>query len=186
MPNIRLASRYAKSILDLAVETGQLETVLKDMKVMKSAVEDSRELEMLLQSPIINADKKKSILQAVFGSSLSTLTMNFINLMVSKGREANLAPVADAFESLYNQREGIQKVQVITATAMNDEVRQLIESKAAQLAPGKKIVLNTSIDPELIGGFIIEVEDKRYDASVRKELNDIKKQFAENIYVPAI
>lgn len=186
MPNIRLASRYAKSILDLAVEQEQLETVLNDMKTIHKTIQTNRELDLLLQSPIVKADKKKSILEAIFGNSVSALTMKFINLMVSKGREQNLAPVTGTFERLYNEREGIQEVQVTTATAMSDEVRQLIESKAAQLAPGKKIILKTSIDPELIGGFVIEVQDQRYDASVRRELNDIRKQFAENVYVPAI
>lgn len=186
MPNFRLASRYAKSILNLAVETGQLDTVLKDMKVIEAAVENNRELELLLESPIIKADKKKSVLNAVFANMVSELTLKFINLMVSKGRERNLASVAKSFEQLYNQRSGIQEVQVVTATEVTPEVRQMIEAKAAQLAPGKQIKMNLSVDPDLIGGFIIEVGDVRYDASVRRELNNLKRMFSQNAYVPAI
>lgn len=184
MSNPRLASRYAKSILDLSIEQNQLEEVLKDMQLLNAMVTQSRDLELLLLSPIIKADKKKSIMDELLKGKTSDLTTRFLHLMISKGRESNLSEIAAAFQQQYNQLKKIQEVQVTTAIPMNDEVRALVNQKIAEMVPGKTIEINEAINPEIIGGFIIEIEDKLYDASVKTELYNIKKQFSQNVYVP--
>lgn len=186
MPNPRLASRYAKSILDLSIEQDQLDAVLKDMQYLNAVVSESRDFQLLLQSPIIKADKKKSIIDEVLSSKVSDLTMKFIHLMISKGRESNLTEIATAFQNQYNDLKMIKEVSVTTAVPMNEEVSAIVSRKAAELAPGKTVAIKEIVNPDIIGGFIIEIDDKLYDASVRKELNEIRKQFSQNAYIPAI
>src|SRR5579872_4703054 len=106
-PNPRLAARYAKSILDLAVEKGQLEAVHADMLLLKQTCRDSKDLENLLRSPIIKADKKGKILQAIFANKISPLTNAFITLLLNKEREGYLPEIAAAFVDQYKTRKGI-------------------------------------------------------------------------------
>lgn len=112
--------------------------------------------------------------------------MKFIHLMISKGRESNLIEIATAFQNQYNDLKMIKEISVTTAVPMNEEVRSIVSRKAAELAPGKTVTIKETVNPDIIGGFIIEIDDKLYDASVRKELNEIKKQFSQNAYIPAI
>ena len=99
MPNPRLADRYAKSLVDLAMERQQLEVVYKDMQYLSSVCKSSREFVNLLKSPIIKADKKQGILATVTNGNVSELTAQFNKLLVSKGREDNLPEIVEAFIS---------------------------------------------------------------------------------------
>lgn len=186
MPNPRLASRYAKAILDLSLEQHQADVVLKDMQQIVKAATDSREFASFLQSPIIKGDKKQAAFDAIFKEQFNPLTMQFVHLLINKNREANLEEIAVAFEQQYNEHNSIQDVTIITAAPMNETVRNEVLAKAALLTPGMTVAAHEVIDPSIIGGFIIEIGDSLYDASVKKELNDIKKSFASSIIVPTI
>ncbi len=186
MPNPRLAARYAKSVLDLSVSENQLEAVLKDMQLLKSIVSQNRDLELLLLSPIVKGDKKKSILDEILKGNIRELTSKFLALMIVKGREKYLPEIATAFQNQYNDLKQIQVVKVTTAVAMDENVRNTVNQKIATLTPGKTIEIKAIVNPEIIGGFIIEMDDKLYDASVRTELYNIKKQFSKNDYIANI
>jgi F-type H+-transporting ATPase subunit delta len=112
MPNPRLASRYAKSLLDLAVEQNALEATLKDVQLLE-ATGKNRDFANMLRSPIIKGDKKQEILKAIFGSNLGQLTQAFVNLLISKGREANLPEIATAFISQYKAMKNIRTVKLL-------------------------------------------------------------------------
>ena len=183
MQNPRLASRYAKSLLDLAVEQNQLETTLMDTQLLQAVGRQSRDFANMLRSPIIKADKKQQIINAVLGDKLGTLTKAFINLLVNKGREANLPEIADAFISQYNELKNIQTVKLSSAAPLTDSVKETIRSKVLASMPGAQIELKEEIRPELIGGFVLQVGDILVDASIRRDLNDVKAQFLKNIYV---
>ena len=183
MQNPRLASRYAKSLLDLAVEQNQLETTLMDTQLLQAVGRQSRDFANMLRSPIIKADKKQQIINAVLGDKLGTLTKAFINLLVNKGREANLPEIADAFISQYNELKNIQTVKLSSAAPLTDSVKETIRSEVLASMPGAQIELKEEIRPELIGGFVLQVGDILVDASIRRDLNDVKAQFLKNIYV---
>src|SRR5690606_8636594 len=110
----------------------------------------------------------------------------FIHLLISKGRESYLLEVANAFQDQYDAVKNIKKIHVTTAVPMTEDVRKKVIAKAQQIVPGFKIQTEETVNPSIIGGFIIEVEGKRYDASVLHELNEIKKQFSKNIFVPSL
>ncbi|MDE3235335.1 MAG: ATP synthase F1 subunit delta [Bacteroidota bacterium] len=186
MPNPRLASRYAKSLIDLAVEQNQLEQVFADMQLLQAVCKSSREFVNLLRSPIIKADKKEQIIAAITKDKVGVLTQSFTKLLVLKGRENDLPEIVSAFIDQYNQIKGIQKVKLTTAVAVGDDVRVAIENKLKAEAGLDKVQLETKVDEALIGGFVLEFNNNLVDASVLRDLRDIKKQFSQNVYVKTI
>ena len=186
MLNPRVAGRYAKSIFDLAVEKDQLEAVHSDMLLLQRMCKSSREFVNLLRSPVIKADKKNKVLVALTEGKISPLTSSFINLMITKGREETLPEIITAFIDMYNSMKGINKVKLTTAQPVSEELKQSIIDKL-QLAPSlQHIELETVVKEELIGGFVLEFNNNMVDASVLRDLKDIRKQFEDNIYVHKI
>lgn len=186
MQNPRLASRYAKSLLDLAVEQNSLDATLADVQLLDAVSRQSRDFANVLRSPIINGDKKQSIINAVIGDRIAPLTKAFITLLVDKGREANLPEIAGSFIAQYKDMKNIRTVKLTTATPLNDNVKQAIKNKVLASMENSQVEMHEEINPDLIGGFVLEVGDKLFDASIRRDLNDVKSQFLKNIYVSDI
>lgn len=182
MRNPRLASRYAKSLVDLAVEKGQLEAIQADMQVLKQIMKGNPDVVNLLKSPIIKPDKKQKILTAILEGKVGEITAIFINLLVSKGRESNLPEITTEFGKQYNVIRNISRVKITTAVPLDDSTLQVIKQKVEN-GTDKQIVLETAVEEDLIGGFVLETEDKLYDASILRDLRDIRKQFEKNIYI---
>lgn len=183
MQNPRLASRYAKSLLDLALERNALDETLRDMQTLHDVCRASREFEVMLGSPVISGDKKQAILNAVLANyQMGQLSGAFINLLISKGREENLPEIASAFISQYNQLKNIRTVKVTTSAPISESVKNDIMSKVSAAMPGGTVQLKTEVDPDLIGGFVMEMEDRLYDASVKKKLNDIRARVVDHSY----
>jgi F-type H+-transporting ATPase subunit delta len=185
MQNPRLAARYAKSLVDLASEKGQLEAVQADMLFLQQLSKTNPDVVALLKSPVIKPEKKQQILAAIFQGRVGELTAAFVKLLVVKGRESNLVEIAFEFSRQYNVLKNISTVKLTTAVPMDAATLEVIRGKV-QAGSDKTVQLETAVDPALIGGFILETENRQYDASVLRDLKDIKKQFAENIFVPAI
>lgn len=183
MPNPRLAARYAKSLIDLAVEKNSLEDTLADIKYLDSICRNSPEFVNVLRSPVIHADKKLAIINAVVGDSLKPIAQTFIKLLVSKGREESLPEIVHAFVEQYKEMKNIRAVKLITAAPAGDALKQAIMAKVKAALPGATIELHEVVNEDLIGGFVLEMEDKLFDASIRRDLNDVKAQFRKNIYV---
>lgn len=183
MQNPRLAIRYAKSLLDLAIEQNSVEDTLSDVQLLHAICSQSSEFVNVLRSPIIHADKKQSILDAVMGSKLHTLTEAFIRLLINKGREANLPEIATTFISQYKELKNIKIAKLSSAVPFNDTLKDAIKAKVLSNMPGMKIELKEEINPDLIGGFVLQIDDKLFDASIRRDLNDVRAQFRKNIYV---
>jgi F-type H+-transporting ATPase subunit delta len=182
-PNPRLAARYAKSILDLAVERGELETIYKDMVFLRAICRSSRDLVNLLNSPVVKADKKRQILEAITAGRISPLTTAFNALLMSKEREAYLPEIAAAFEEQYKVYKGIQTVKLTTAVPISESVKKTILDKVKQERKVPQIDLETAVREELIGGFVLEIGDKLIDASVAYDLHKIKQQFENNDFI---
>ena len=182
----RIASRYAKSLLDLAIEQGKLERVLEDIEGFIKATKN-RDLLLLLKSPLVKPDKKEKVMDALFKDRIDPLTHSFINIIIRKGRESELPEIAQEFINQYREIKGISIVNVISAEELPSETlesirKKLIESKLTR----GNIEFNTSVNKELIGGFVISFEDKLYDASVKNQLNELRKQFSNRDYQAAI
>ena len=186
MPNPRLASRYAKSLIDLSTEKGQLEKVYEDMKYIQALCKASKEFVQLLSSPVVSADKKQAIIKAVTSGTLGELTTAFAVLLTTKGREGDLPEIANAFIDQYNEIKGITKVKLTTAVELSEDLKKAITAKVNTEANVGTVELETNTDESLIGGFTLEFNNRLVDASISRDLRDIKKQFEKNIYVPSI
>ena len=183
MPNPRLAARYAKSLIDLATEKGQLEAVYADMKYLAAVCKASKDFVNLLKSPIIKADQKNTIVTAVTKGKVSELTGAFNNLLVKKGRESDLPEIAFAFVDQYNAIKNIHRVKLTTAVEVSDELKKSIENKVQKEKALGTVELETVTDEKLIGGFVLEFNNNLVDASILRDLKDIKKQFSENLFL---
>jgi F-type H+-transporting ATPase subunit delta len=183
MVNTRLAGRYAKSLIDLATETNQLESVKEEVDSMLRSIQSSDDFKMLLRSPIIKADKKLAVLTEIGKGRFSTLMASFIRLLVVKGRESVLPEILAGFTEQYNVIKGIHKVKFVTASPISDEMRDELLTKFKQEANIEHIELTTVVEPEIIGGFLLEYDNKLIDASIVRDLRDVKRQFLSNDYL---
>jgi F-type H+-transporting ATPase subunit delta len=183
MPNPRLATRYAKSLLDLAIERGQLEEVYADMQWLQAACKSNRDLVNLLKSPVISGDKKIKILDAVAGGKLNSLTSAFNGLLTRKTRESNLPEIAAAFITQYKEYKSIHTVKLTTASPASEELKSAIINQVKKTGGYENIELEEKVDNGIIGGFVLQIGDKLIDASISYDLKAIAKQFENNDFV---
>jgi len=179
MSDIRIAHRYAKSILDLASDQGQLDAVNNDMQYLQTAFDKSRELYNLIKSPIINKGKKLDVFSKLFSNNISNISQVFLKRVISKGRESIIPEMIQSFQSIYNERQGITDVTLTTIANVSAASMDTIQARMKEIiGVDRQINLHTKTDDSLIGGFILEFEDKRIDASVKHQLENIKKTFS--------
>jgi len=184
MSNIRLSTRYAKSLLELCEERNEIDVVNGEMKALAAQVRASRELQAMLASPVISGDKKLAVLRAVF-TNVSVTTQSFMNLVVNKGRSAVLADIARAFVNLVQEKRGIHNAELITAVKADDTLKAEVIAMAGKIAGGT-IELEEKLDPAVLGGFILRVDGKEYNASIASKLKEVKKEFSLNPHVPSM
>jgi F-type H+-transporting ATPase subunit delta len=183
MPNPRLASRYSKSLIDLAVEKGLLEQVYADMLYLQQLNKGSREFLTLLRSPIVSSDKKLAAINAVTAGKIGELTSAFTRLLVTKGREGELPEIITSFIKQYKQYKNIHVVKLTTATPVSEEVKNALIGRVKQTSDMQNIELETIVDPSIIGGFVLQTGDKLVDASIAYELQEISRQFENNDFI---
>lgn len=172
----QVAKRYAKSLLDFALERNELQAVAADMELISKTCNDSRDLQVMLKSPIIKPEKKLAVIQKIFSGEIGSVSLNFLTVIAGKKREMILPEIAHAFASVYRAHLGIISADIISAVPLTDAER----NKAIEVIKGlgDKVELNEKIDKNIIGGFIIRVGDKQYDASVASRLTAIKRDFS--------
>ena len=183
MLNPRVASRYAKSLLDLAEEKGQLEQVYKEMLYLQDLTKGSREFQNLLRSPVIKADTKIQAFEAVTKDHISVLTMSFIRLMINKTREGVLPEIITSFVQQYKDKKGIHVVKLKTAMPVSDSIRQAIIAQVKKTGNIDQLELQEEVDPSIIGGFVLQAGDKLVDASILYDLKNIARQFENNDFI---
>ena len=182
----RVASRYAKSLIDLAVEQNKLDRVLEDIEGFNKALE-SRDFYLLLKSPIINQGKKASIFKAIFGDQFDEMTNGFFKIILNKGRESYLPEIADEYIAQYRAIKNISTVKLTTAVPLDDAAVEKIKAKLkASSELEANIEINTSVNPDIIGGFVLEFDNKLYDASVAQKLEELKKEFSKNDFIRSL
>jgi F-type H+-transporting ATPase subunit delta len=183
MPNPRLASRYAKSLIDLSIEKGQLEKIFEDMQWLQQILKISRDFANLLKSPIIKPDKKEKVVEAVVKGRLNQITDSFIHLLIAKGRESYLPEIITAFINQYKEHKKIYTIKLTAATTLDENLKNTIIEQIKKTSDMQNIELETVVDEDLIGGFILEAGDKFIDASIAHELKQISREFENNDFI---
>lgn len=183
MSSYRLASRYSKSLLQLAQERNALETVYSEMLGIHALTSGSKELKLLLKSPIISADKKLSVLKKLFDGKISELTYKFLELLVKKGRESYIPEITSAFIEQYKALKKITTVKLTSAIKLDSATVEQIVSALKTQAGITSIDLKEEIDESLIGGFVLQYGDKQIDASVQRSLQQLSNTVIDDSFV---
>jgi len=178
MSAVRIAPRYAKSLIDLSIEENKLNEIVANVEAFQESLQ-SKELISFFKSPIIKSDKKIAVYEAAFGGKFEPLMDKFVKLIINKGREEYLPEISTEFLNQYNAYKGVSGVKLTSAKPMTEEVKAAIRGKLVNSSETKKDVnVEFEVDETLIGGFKIEIADKLYDASVAHKLELLRKEFS--------
>jgi len=175
MDEKKLQKRYAQSLFDLSKQQDILNTIFNDVTYIYNICKENRELEIVLKNPIIKPLKKKEILLALFEKDCNVLTIKFLVLIATKRREIYLKGICEEFFEIYNVYNNIKIAKLIVANDISKDLANAISQKLEQ-EYNCKIQLEIEQNKNLIGGFVVEIEGKQYDASFIRKLNDLKKK----------
>ncbi len=180
-----VASRYAKSLIDLAIESKQLEEVRNDMLLVNSVCSQNHDFVKLLESPVVKTDKKLLIFRELFKGKISKLTISFLDLIITKRRENYIYAITKAFDEQYKTIKNIITVKVESAVALDAASKKEILGLIKKTVSGE-IELIEKTDPSLIGGFVLTINDSQVDQSVKRKLNDLRKTFSTTENLPSL
>lgn len=182
MREIRVANRYAKALIELAIEMKLLEQVKADMDLLLQVCDQNREFLLMLKSPVIRDQKKKAILEQIFTGKIQELSLKFMLVITRNRREAVIQEIANQFIVLYREYHRIIPTTLTSAVKLDQATRDKIVGLLAERA-NATIELTEKIDEEIIGGFILEFESSQYDASLLRKIQNLKKEFDINLYI---
>jgi F-type H+-transporting ATPase subunit delta len=174
---IQVASRYAKSLLTLAQEKNLVEDFRKDFATYMEVFHSNYDFNLLMHSPIVQKSKKIAIVNKIFANELSAPVMSFITLIIKKGRENGLDEISTEFLRQYDLFKQVQKAKVVSASPLTVDARKNIEALVVKHT-GKKVELIESVDNDLIGGFVLTIDDIQIDNSVKAQLRKIKNSIS--------
>ncbi|MCW8312689.1 F0F1 ATP synthase subunit delta [Sphingobacterium thalpophilum] len=174
MSVFKVASRYAKSLLDLASEQGSLETIKTDMESFIAVLKSSSELQAILANPIVPLDKKKSVLDALFKDKINPTILAFFKIMINKGRGVIVYATAQEFIREYNEVKGIVKATVTSAAPLSEANLTAMKDVLAK-ETNAQVILTNKVDSRLIGGFVVNIGDRQIDASIAGKLNKLER-----------
>jgi F-type H+-transporting ATPase subunit delta len=178
MSEVKVSHRYALSLLEDSLNKKNLERVQSDMKLFSETLNENRNLVQALDNPVVRPEVKKNIVKDIFEKHISKETMTFLDFVIDKRRQNLLPSIAKQFLELVDEHLGIAKVKVNVAYDFSSEQKKMLNEKLHTIL-NKKVELSFSIDPELIGGFVAQVGDTLYDASISHQLDLLRKEFVK-------
>ncbi len=173
------AARYAKTAISLAIEKNKLEDLFTDILYIKEVCNVSSDFIQFINNPIINSDKKSKTIQTIFDKKISTFTLDFLNLVFEKNREKLVPEISNEIIKQYHLHKGIIAVTLTSAYAIDDKEKNDLKL-VLQKQLNKTIELTEKIKPNLIGGFILDVDGKQLNMSVSNRLHTLKKQLIQS------
>lgn len=182
MKNILLAKRYAKALFDLAIDEKVVESTNNDMLLVAEVMNQNRELRKLMSNPVIPPARKKLIIRKIFENNIGKHSLAFLDILVRKGREQEVLIIAEQFYDLYLDYKNIAKVDITTAVEIDAALRDRM-LKVFKERTDKTLQLVEKINPEIIGGYVLKMEDYQYNASVSKAFSRLHKEFDKNLYI---
>ena len=181
MKKTKLSGRYAAAMYDFAVEQHFEEDVFANMKLLRQVFSENRELRVIIESPIMPAEKKEAIFKALFNGKVNDVTLQFLLLILKKRREPSLGDIFENFIQIYYRRHNIKIATITTAVDIDDalmeEIKHLLEEQTHST-----ILINKVVNPKIIGGLIVHVDDFLFDGSIIGKINKLRAEFSHNIY----
>ena len=172
----KVAKRYAKALLDYAIENQKEEILFGEISSVVEVIHENPDLKALLHSPIV-----KTVLQEIFAEHIPELQVLFTILFQNK-RISDLYAIAREFVEQYNEYKEKIVIHLTTAVEASDKLKEEFVAKAVALSGKRNISLENKIDPSIIGGFILRINDLQYNASISYKLQAIQEQFKENVF----
>lgn len=182
MKETKIANRYAKALFDLALEQNVLDQIKEDMLLVAKVCEQNSDFGRMLQSPIIYTAKKEAILKEIFEKHIQQMTFFFLLIITRKNREAFIHGIALQFVILYKDFKNITDVKLSTAVKINEEVKNRIVSLLKEQTQGA-IELTEKVKEDLIGGFVLNYDNKEYNASIKKLIESLRRDFNQNLFI---
>lgn len=179
MNESKISVRYAKALFELGKEKNMIETFISDMKTVDDLIKESSDFWLMIESPVVKTLQKRETIKQIFSGKIDELSLNFLDLVVQNRREIYLKDISRNFQALCRKDMGILSAVLTSATKVEDASKQKI-SDLLEKSFNSKIELKEVIDEDVIGGFVIRVEDQQLDASVANQLNQIKRELLSN------
>lgn len=176
----KAAIRYAKALLQQGQEGNGAEALFGDMQTVLTTIHESKELRVMLQSPVIKGEDKKNALLEIF-KGCSKDTHSLINALVSNQRTPLLGEVAQGYVHLYNESRGVKVAQVTTAVPMSSDLEAKVLTKVKELTGSDNVSIENKVDESIIGGFVLRVGDLQYNASIANQLGNLKREFSKSL-----
>ncbi len=182
MSEFVISTRYANALMESSIEKNSFEKVMQDIELVFATLEASKELRSVLANPVISTVKKSAVLKEVFAGKISEDVSNFLELIVTKGRENILFEICNRFLQLCDEKLNRIKVEVTSAVELTSEQKENIVKKLEEIT-NKKVVATYTLDNSIIGGFKARFKDTVIDASVHHQLELLKKKLFEENYL---
>lgn len=176
MSGSRAAVRYAKAVLSFSLEQNKEVEVNTDMLLVVKTIDENKDLQLLLNSPVLKSEIKKSALKEIFASKISSLSVGLIDLLIDNKRLSILVDVAKKYTLLFDALKGIEVAKVTTAVPLTEALNKQVLLKVKEIT-GKEATIENIINPDILGGFILRIGDVQYDASIANKLQVLRRQF---------
>jgi F-type H+-transporting ATPase subunit delta len=178
MAEQKVSTRYASSLLESAIQEDQLDTVSNDIEFISSTLKQNPNLNRMLVNPVVRPEIKHSILEEIFKNKINSETMDFILFVVKKKREDILSNILEKFKELRDLKTGFVNVNVAIASEFTDSQKNELQNKLQSILM-KKVRMSYHVDEKILGGFIVQAGDTVYNASIKHQLDLLKKRFSE-------
>ena len=175
MKSTKAAGRYAKALLELALDQQKIEVIENNMQQIITVANEAHDFQVFLSSPLIKVDKKLEVIKTIFGN-FDALSISFLEMVATNRREALITEIASAFLAQLKEHRGIVPVTIISAKTLDAQTKAQITSKISASIKGT-LEITENVDESLIGGFIVRMGDHQIDASVANQLKRLKQQF---------
>lgn len=172
---LRIAKRYARALLLLAIERKIHDRAFQDMQYVEKIFGLNKEIRIILESPIIHSSRKQNIIKRLFGDSSHPIILKYLLIIARKGRSSLLDDIATQYIRDYKRFIGIEEVRITTALPLDLPLRQKA-LQAAACFTNRQIEFEEIVDSSIIGGFILDFCHGRYNASISYKLYELKKQ----------
>ncbi len=178
MAEQKVSARYALSLLDSAIQKNQLDIISNDVDFVFSVIKQNPNLNRMLENPVIKPELKSSILTEIFSNKINSETMDFLLFVIKKKREEILFSILEKFKELRDLKLGFVNVNVSVASEFTDSQKNELQTRL-QNSLKKKVRMNYKVDDKILGGFIVQADDTVYNASIKHQLDLLKKLFME-------
>jgi F-type H+-transporting ATPase subunit delta len=179
--NPKLATRYAQALYDFAAETENVEAVYHDILNIFKIINTHEELRKVLESAIIPQDKKHNITKEIFEKYFCKITFNFFSLIIKKRRVPQLLQICNQYIKIYYRNHHIKEVYITSAQPLSEKLVQFIKTYLEKDV-SYTVIIHLIVNPKMIGGLVIKIDDFYYDASVITKINNLKTEFSQNKY----